>query len=310
MPAHIYAEHLINIRTLTIQVSLSNPTGHDTAITTNGDVLSLSHHGETTSVKLPVSLPAGDSPKLSIPSVPSTDLSFRVRLPDTGSPQDHASSETVIPWTAASLSPQADLQCKTCAAVILPGGKIQTWKDLPSEGWAEMMEFWHCHKPNEPHNHEQQTDKKGYSADSTLAITPSVGLVNATSFMLAAEDCNNIEVGDACSHFLSTGNLIHRALKRTGAFRPQGYRIWKIRDIAAQEQTLAAQNQLNPCASYGFSGEAMLISLATSLVVSRSSWARRRSHIRYILVYSDQIHSYRLRSNFSDERLLINLSLR
>ena len=59
-----------------------------------------------------------------------------------------------------------------------------------------MMEFWHCHKPNEPHNHEQQTDKKGYSADSKLAITPSVGLVNATSFVLAAADCDNIKVGE------------------------------------------------------------------------------------------------------------------
>jgi hypothetical protein len=117
-----------------------------------------------------------------------------VRLEDT-SPRDSQSGETVIPWTATSLSQQVELQCKICHAEILPRGQIQKWKDLPSEGWAEMMEFWHCYKPNEPHDHEHQTDKKGYSADSMLAITPSVGLVNATSFILAADDCKNIKVG-------------------------------------------------------------------------------------------------------------------
>jgi len=129
-----------------------------------------------------------------VPPVPSTNFSCRVRLDDT-LPRDSQSSETVIPWTATSLSQQVELRCKACHAGLLPRGTVQTWKDLPSEGWAEMMEFWHCHKPNEPHDHEHQTDKKGYSADSMLAITPSVGLVNATSFVLAADDCKNIKVG-------------------------------------------------------------------------------------------------------------------
>lgn len=76
-----------------------------------------------------------------------------------------------------------------------------------------MMEFWHCHKPNEPHDHEHQTDKKGYSADSMLAITPSVGLVNATSFVLAADDCENIKVGHRASFILLTEERTIWALK-------------------------------------------------------------------------------------------------
>jgi hypothetical protein len=238
MPLHIYAEHLINIRTLTIQSTLPSPSDDNTACTLsdNGDVLTLTHQGETASIALPVAVPAHASLSISLPAVPSKELSFRVRLGQSDTLQDRQSSETVIPWTAASLSHNVELRCKACRTVLLPQGKIQTWKDLPSEGWAEMMEFWHCHKPNEPHNHEQQTDKKGYSADSQLAITPSVGLVNATSFILAAGDCGNIKVGESFSlHFRHLG--IIRALKRTGASRPQGYFIWKIRDIVAQEQT-------------------------------------------------------------------------
>jgi hypothetical protein len=245
MPIHIYAEHLINIRTLTIQVSLPSSSDGSTTLSTDGNNLTLSHQGETAKITLPVSIPGSERAKLSVPPAPSTSLSFRVRLDDT-SPRDSQSGETVIPWTATSLSQQIELQCKTCHAEILPRRQIQTWKDLPSEGWAEMMEFWHCHKPNEPHDHEHQTDKKGYSADSMLAITPSVGLVNATSFVLAADDCKNTKVGHRVSFIRFTDERTIWALKRTGAFQPQGYHKWKIRDIAALEQDNLhrARNQL------------------------------------------------------------------
>jgi hypothetical protein len=240
MGIHIYAEHLINIRTLTIQVSLPTDSDDSTAISAAGEIFTVSHQDETAKIALPVSIPDSERVKLIIPSIPSRDLSFRVRLGDTSSPRDAQSSETIIPWTAASLSLQTELQCTVCHAAVLPRETIQTWKDLPSEGWAEMMEFWHCHKPNEPHNHEHQTDKKGYSANSTLAINPSVGLVNATSFVLAASDCKNIKVGPTRHAFpykFPRTVTVSWALKRTGAFQPQGYYKWKNRDIAALKET-------------------------------------------------------------------------
>lgn len=212
MSIHIYAEHLINIRTLTIQVSLPTSSDGSTALALHGSVLALSHQDQTAKITLPLPIPDLERSRLSVPPVPSTNLSFRMRLDDT-SPRDNQSAETVIPWTATSLSQEAELQCKTCHAEVLPRRQIQTWKDLPSEGWAEMMEFWHCHKPNEPHDHEHQTDKKGYSADSMLAITPSVGLVNATSFVLAADDCENIKVGHRASFILLTEERTIWALK-------------------------------------------------------------------------------------------------
>jgi hypothetical protein len=201
MPIHIYTEHLLNIRTLTIQVSLPTDSNGSTAVSADGDVFTTSHQGDIKKISLPVPIPDAERTKISVPSAPNKNLSFRVRLGDNLL-RDNQSSETIIPWTAASLSQQTLFQCKGCNAVVLPRGAVQTWKDLPSEGWAEMMEFWHCHKPNEPHDHEHQTDTKGYSADSMLAITPSVGLVNATSFVLAADDCQNIKVGHMI-HLLS-----------------------------------------------------------------------------------------------------------
>lgn len=256
MSIHVYAEHLINIRTLTIQVSLTTASDESTRLSADGDIFMLCHRGETAKVTLPVSIPDSERAKLSVPSTASKSLSFRVRLGDS-LVRDSQSSETVIPWTAASLSQQTEMQCKNCHAEILPRGTIQTWKDLPSEGWAEMMEFWHCHKPNEPHDHEHQTDKKGYSADSMLAITSLVGMVNAISFVLAADDCKNLKVGHTAYFFLSGG---HHGLgtEKNRRFPAARLQKWKIRDIAALDEELNSERgtSCNPCESYGFSGEA------------------------------------------------------
>jgi hypothetical protein len=287
MPLHIYAEHLINIRTLTIQATLPSPSNNNTACTlsADGDILTLTHQGETASITLPVAVPAHASTSISIPAVPSKDLSFRVRLEHDGILQDRQSSETVIPWTAASLSTNVELRCKNCRAVVLPQGKIQTWKDLPSEGWAEMMEFWHCHKPNEPHNHEQQTDKKGYSAESKLAITPSVGLVNATSFILAAADCDNIKVGEFISlHFRHLGG--HSGTEKNRRFSAARLPYMEDSGYCCPKANLFSRRGTcsNPRASYGFSGEAMLLTSCDLIVPSLSLWAWRTSAHRYIHV--------------------------
>jgi hypothetical protein len=274
MSVHIYAEHLINIRTLTIQVSLPTKSDGSTTLSADGSILTLSHRGETVSVTLPLSIPISECAKLSVPAIPSTNLSCRVRLDDTP-PQDSQSSETIIPWTATSLSQQVGLQCKACNAEILPRGTVLTWKDLPSEGWAEMMEFWHCHKPDEPHDHEHQTDKKGYSANSMLAITPSVGLVNATSFILAADDCKNIKVGRMFSSTFLLKDKTTWALKRTGAFQPQGYNKWKIRDIAALEEEFF--QSAKPAATLAKAVGSLVMQM---LIVLANSSSRRRAHWR------------------------------
>jgi len=290
MPLHIYAEHLINIRTLTIQSTLPSSSNQNTTCTlsADGDVLTLTHQGETASIVLPVTVPAPEITSISIPTVPTKDLSFRVRLGYSDTLQDRQSSETLIPWTAASLSHNVKLCCRNCHAVFLPNSRVQAWKDLPSEGWAEMMEFWHCHKPNEPHNHEQQTDKKGYSAESKLAITPSVGLVNATSFILAAADCDNIKVGEILFLRITGTRGIIRALKRTGASRPQGYLTWKIRDIAAQEQTSfrGAEPAVTLARAMGSLAKQCSFTSCDLIVPSKSSWACRTSAHRYKLKYS------------------------
>jgi hypothetical protein len=83
----------------------------------------------------------------------------------------------------------------------LPTGKIKAWKDLPSENWAEMMEFWHCHKPEDDHgkDHEHLTSK-GYGARSMIGAQLGVGFVDLTSFLFSESDTTHVEVRHSLPH--------------------------------------------------------------------------------------------------------------
>lgn len=218
MAAHLYSEHLVNIRSLTIQAILSSFVNEDTRIWLSGDGgdFSLSHESVTTTIKLPVAVPDHARGNLVLPARPSKDLSFRLRIDETanlagralggttraveghqgtGEKRQVGETTTIVPWTSRTLSNQIALHCNKCNGTIMHPGTIQQWKDLPSESWAEMMEFWHCHKPAEPADGTHQTAKKGYAAGSTLTIASTIGLINATSFILATDDCTNVQVG-------------------------------------------------------------------------------------------------------------------
>lgn len=57
------------------------------------------------------------------------------------------------------------------------------------------MEFWHCHKP---HDHDQQENQnlanKGYGANNVISAQLGVGFVDITSFMFDEQDCQNLLV--------------------------------------------------------------------------------------------------------------------
>lgn len=44
------------------------------------------------------------------------------------------------------------INCSRCTDVIIDSEKVTKFYDLPSEFWSEMMDFWHCHKPNAKEN--------------------------------------------------------------------------------------------------------------------------------------------------------------
>ncbi|KAK4545726.1 hypothetical protein LTR36_002680 [Oleoguttula mirabilis] len=198
---HLYAEHLLNIRTLSIQASLATQSNNETKATlsTDGSKLMLTHGGETASIELPIRIPEGhNDATLAIPAAPSNELSFRLKVqenPGSGLLGEVSSDRGyVIPWMASDLTSATEISCAGCETVLITRGTISQWKDLPSEGWAEMMDFWHCHKPDVPHSHGGNGDVgRGISANSRLAIEQGVGLVGPMDLLFARGDCSSLQ---------------------------------------------------------------------------------------------------------------------
>ena len=197
----IYAELLSNIRQISIIAVLPTPSNNKTnaALSLDRQQIILQHEGMTTSLKIPGQVDS--NAQLQTPTLGKTELSWR--LPLAGNqPSRPESQDAETPWPARDLD-GAELSCRECKAPLVKKGSVKIWKDLPSENWAEMMEFWHCHKPDdEPSGHEGQDHShsndpnadKGYGANSKFVATSGVGFVDLTTFLLAESDCENFEV--------------------------------------------------------------------------------------------------------------------
>jgi hypothetical protein len=124
------------------------------------------------------------------------------------------------PWTAEEMSPSTRIRCRQCEHAFLSSsskaesvhqgpGENRTpgwiWKDLPSGNWAEMMDFWHCHKPDPHEGHEkdekdsalekedQTAQTKGYGADSHVVAVSRTVFVDVATFLVAEADCTGLK---------------------------------------------------------------------------------------------------------------------
>lgn len=167
------------------------------------------------------------------------ELSFRMQidpedaLNSTASGGEDAVGNSYVPWMASDMGPSTKVRCRACGSFVLddpasasPTGpdnddgssKLKgtgwTWKDLPSGNWAEMMDFWHCHKPD-THDHEKDPEGKtvsiqernsqvkGYGAANQVVAKPGTVLVDVASFLVVEEDCKGVKVSPLFFFFFS-----------------------------------------------------------------------------------------------------------
>ncbi|KAI0414465.1 ubiquitin-conjugating enzyme E2-binding protein [Xylaria grammica] len=186
----IYAELLPNIRQVSVGCTLPTPvsTATQATVSADGRALTVAHHGSNQTIQLPEAV--APFSQLPIHNSGGTRLSWRLPLATPLTRRALAISEESVPWSATDLEPGSTVACRTCESTIVGAGTLNVWKDLPSENWAEMMEFWHCHKPHNHahHNNEEHLTNRGYGASSRIAAQPGVGFVDLTSFLLADSD--------------------------------------------------------------------------------------------------------------------------
>ncbi|KAB8267015.1 ubiquitin-conjugating enzyme E2-binding protein [Aspergillus minisclerotigenes] len=235
----LHAELLPNIRHITLYVSLPEAMRSQNvrpeiclsdsrrAITVS---LPLPHEDATDTIKLPARVNEASRLALSVAGQRAKDprergldqqeYSFRMQIDDEDnsllSREEHMDS--FVPWTAIDMTSCTRLCCRHCKNILLDSHVSRgscaeekdmqgwMWKDLPSGNWAEMMDFWHCHKPDphEGHDHghehvngataeDQNATVKGYGAANQVVATAGTVLVDVATFLLTDSDCRGLK---------------------------------------------------------------------------------------------------------------------
>ncbi|KAF2792235.1 hypothetical protein K505DRAFT_326309 [Melanomma pulvis-pyrius CBS 109.77] len=239
----LYAELLLHIRTVTLFASLRSFHTHETKaqLAADGSSITVSHEGESATIRLPIKVQGGGDAALSLPAQPpSKDLTLRLQMEEKegtdflGGVRAEERKTNIVPWDGASLNAMkhVELLCKACHGILLRKGTIGEWRDLPNENWAEMMDFWHCHKPDEhhlhDHIHEAAVEKKGYAAGNRLQAVAGVGFVDIVSLLLKEQDCEGVQL--LSDHPSQTTSLVCKTCTHIlGTQDPStsGWRIWK-----------------------------------------------------------------------------------
>lgn len=192
----LYAELLSNIRQVSVAAALPSSSDADTAanISSDGQLFILTHDGRSETLRLPAQVSLRG--RLPIPKLGGRDLSWRLPLhPSAYPPRPPSSDDSQPPWSAADLMPGSAVTCRRCGQEIVRDGVVQTWKDLPSENWAEMMELWHCHKPtNLNASSHEHLATRGYGANSAIGAQDGVGLVDLMLLLFSENNCVSLKV--------------------------------------------------------------------------------------------------------------------
>ena len=196
---YLYAEILANIRQVSLYASLHTDKNEETTINVSSDrrIVTVSNGDDRASIFLPTGI--GGDAQVNIPTEKKKEISIRLEIEDVaGLPSaDELRCRNEYPWLASDLHTETQLRCKSCGKEIIKPSDIVMWKDLPSEGWAEMMDLWHCHKPQEEHTSSDTPDaaeKKGYASNNRVTAARHTGLVDICSFLFDRQDCNNVQV--------------------------------------------------------------------------------------------------------------------
>lgn len=243
----LHSELLPNIRQLTLHVSLPNSASEidirNSTITLSEScraVTVFTHYQDVELVetlKLPVKVTDASRRNLSFAGhrvdtggateskAQTAEYSFRLQVDQNEAGLTVANQalqeDYYVPWTANDMSTCGSLHCRFCGQMIVDtssegaAGSWQ-WKDLPSSNWAEMMDFWHCHKPDvHPDDRQGQKDieaqnasVKGYGASNRVVATPRTGLVDVASFLVTQSGCHNIKTVSTCYKYTSDAHSI------------------------------------------------------------------------------------------------------
>lgn len=232
----LYAEVLQNIRQITLYATLQTNKNEGTRVEISSDKRYITVHHDDQTAKLLLPLQITGTAELTIPAEKAKDLSVRLALEDTDAvvPQNKENESDAL-WSASSFHSDGRLRCRQCGNQVSRPNATFVWKDLPSENWAEMMDFWHCHKPHDENEDGSTAEEgvagvKGYGATSRIQAIEGSVLIDSSTFLITKQDCPGAEVSIILPYFSytmsSSGLLIRTEKKVAGTLHLQPTVLW------------------------------------------------------------------------------------
>ncbi|KAH3680306.1 hypothetical protein WICMUC_000373 [Wickerhamomyces mucosus] len=150
-----YVESLSRIGTVSIAFEFQNSIGPielpSKILLIDEKLIKLQFPNNDTGYFIPLS-----STVSSIPQNCSTirNNTLLIKLPSSNQTIDRSKNELMeikSQWDSKYLSnlPNFIIRCVKCNTILIDSKNISKISEMPSELWAEMMDFWHCHKPND-----------------------------------------------------------------------------------------------------------------------------------------------------------------
>ncbi|KAI0355871.1 hypothetical protein OH77DRAFT_1424131 [Trametes cingulata] len=86
-----------------------------------------------------------------------------IKLPVTAPPPSPIdASSALLDATQLSSSSPSSFICASCSLPVVQGSRLNEYRDLPSEHWAELVDAWMCHSDQRLHDHVQKHSRDGF----------------------------------------------------------------------------------------------------------------------------------------------------
>ncbi|KTW26821.1 uncharacterized protein T551_03283 [Pneumocystis jirovecii RU7] len=143
---------------------------------------------ELKGVLITIFLP-GETKKDTFIQVNQLNKALSIRLPLNNSLVK--ATEEISPWSAVYIDLNSNFCCIFCLSILLNKNEIKYWRNLPSDNWADMMDYWVCHGRK-----QSILQEFGVYKNRKFVSRPGIVFVGLSYFLVFHENIQNTKIND------------------------------------------------------------------------------------------------------------------
>ncbi|AET39924.1 putative polyadenylation protein Ecym_5147 [Eremothecium cymbalariae DBVPG len=180
-----FAEHLPRIGIVLIVVV--DITGELVIQGIQSKILKLKDSIDTVSIILPCEVEFGTDTNITYQNGQAT-IRAHERKVNLKSHLDRTSNFMVafssnFKWSKLDLQEPFKFLCYCCNSTLLSRSDCKKIRDMPTEFWTELMDYWHCHKPD-----DNSKESKNYRDKYNILVPSIAELLVGDSFLILNRD--------------------------------------------------------------------------------------------------------------------------